>query len=72
MRREKAKFSFILNLLLGVQARKDELLYSHTISQVDTLNSYLTLLALKEATIDSVFLYTMAIASLNQMPLTIF
>ncbi|MBA3752111.1 phosphotransferase [Candidatus Dependentiae bacterium] len=66
-------FEFALNLLLGVQARtrKDELLHSHTIPHFDSVNSYLTLLALKEGEITPLFLYTMALASLSEMALTV-
>lgn len=60
-------FEFALNLLLGVQARKSELLHAQDITQVNHINYYLTLLAEQEVEIDSAFLYNMAIASLKKM-----
>ena len=60
-------FEFALNLLLGVQAGKSELLHVHDIPQVNNIAYYLTLLAEKEVKIDSDFLYNMAIASLTNI-----
>ncbi len=60
-------FEFTLNLLSGVQAGKGELLHAPHIPQVNNVNYYLTLLAKREVEIDSSFLYSMAIASLNKL-----
>jgi thiamine kinase-like enzyme/adenylate kinase family enzyme len=62
-------FEFALNLLLGVQTGKSELLHAQHILQVNNINYYLTILAKHEMEIDSAFLYSMAIASLNAMAL---
>jgi tRNA A-37 threonylcarbamoyl transferase component Bud32 len=64
-------FEFALNLLSGVQAGKSELLSAHTIQEVNSVNYYLTLLAEREVKIDSDFLYSMAIASLHEMAISI-
>ena len=60
-------FEFALNLLLGVQAGKSELLHVHELPKVSPISYYLTLLAKKEVKVDSDFLHTMALASLNEM-----
>ncbi len=57
-------FEFALNLLLGVQTGKKELLLEQGIPEVKQLNHYLNLLAKKEVKVDDEFLYEMAIASL--------
>jgi tRNA A-37 threonylcarbamoyl transferase component Bud32 len=64
-------FEFALNLLSGVQAGKSELLHAQHITQVNNINYYLTLLAMRQVEIDSAFLYNMAIASLAEMALSI-
>lgn len=60
-------FEFALNLLLGVQAGKKELLDAQEIPNVNPVGYYLSLLAKKEVEIDSEFLYSMAIASLGKV-----
>jgi thiamine kinase-like enzyme len=60
-------FEFALNLLLGVQTSKSELLHAQQIAPVNNLTYYLTLLTEQKVKIDSDFLYNMAIASLNNM-----
>ena len=60
-------FEFALNLLLGVQSGKNELLHMQDIPKVNTINYYLTLLAKQEVEIDNDFLYAMAIASLAEI-----
>ncbi len=64
-------FEVALNLLLGVQASKSELLHAQHMPPVNSINYYLTLLAERKVEIDSTFLYTMAIASLHKMALSI-
>ena len=63
-------FEFALNLLLGVQAGKKELLHVNEIPVVQHVNYYLSLLAKKEVNVDSEFLHNMAIASLNEVALS--
>ena len=60
-------FEFALNLLLGVQASKSELLHVQDVQKVNNINYYLTLLAKQELEIDNDFLYTMALASLTEI-----
>lgn len=60
-------FEFALNLLLGVQAGKRELLHEPLIPQVKPVSFYLTQLAERNIKIDSEFLYHMASASLAKM-----
>lgn len=60
-------FEFALNLLAGVQEKQEELLHQEQIKDVSRLNYYLPLLAKREAKIDSLFLYTIALASLNEI-----
>ena len=60
-------FEFALNLLLGVQTSKNELLHAQELPKVNRISYYLTVLAKKEVKVDSDFLSTMAIASLNEM-----
>lgn len=60
-------FEFALNLLLGIQVGKSELLHGQTLSNVKRLDHYLDLMARKEVKVDNEFLYEMAIASLNQI-----
>lgn len=62
-------FEFALNLLLGVQANKSELLHKQHIVQSNDLNHHLTLLAERTVEIDSAFLYNMAVASLDRADL---
>lgn len=57
-------FEFALNLLLGVQAGKKELLHAQELTKVKQVNYYLYLLAKKEVKVDSDFLYEMALAAL--------
>lgn len=59
-------FEFALNLLLGVQASKSDLLHQHAIPEVKDISHYLVLLAGREVEIDSAFLYNMAVAALYQ------
>ena len=60
-------FEFALNLLLGVQTSKNELLHAQELPKVNRVSDYLTLLANKEVKVDSEFLYRMAIASLAML-----
>lgn len=60
-------FEFALNLLLGAQAGKRELVHANNIPQVNDISYYLTLLAERKTEIDSSFLHNMALASLNKM-----
>jgi thiamine kinase-like enzyme len=60
-------FEFALNLLLGVQTGKSELLHMPNILRANDISHYLTLLAERKVEIDSLFLYGMAVASLNKM-----
>jgi thiamine kinase-like enzyme len=60
-------FEFALNLLGGVQAGKNELLHAIHIPEVQTVNYYLTRLAARDVEIDSIFLYSMALASVNKI-----
>lgn len=62
-------FEFALNLLLGVQESKKELLHLQEMPTADPVGHYLTLLAKKEVDVNASFLYTMAVASLNQIRL---
>lgn len=62
-------FEFALNLLLGVQANKSDFLLMKHIVQGNNLDHYLALLAERTVEIDTIFLYNMAIASINKINL---
>lgn len=61
------RFEFALNLLTGVQMQNPEILQAAQLPSVEFLNHYVTLLAAREVKIDALFLYSMAIASLNEI-----
>ncbi len=67
MLKQVVRFEFALNLLLGVQKFKKDLLAATQLPQTKSLQQYLTLFAEQQVPTDASFKYAMGLASLSEV-----